>query len=82
MSAAPLNTEPARRTHQRRSHPILLNLAHTPRLSLCLIQIAWTGQSVWQTSSGRRTGVGRAWKQASGHKLGRIYSYLLIYWSL
>ena len=43
MSAAPLNTEAARRTHQRRSHPILLSLAHTTRLSLCLNpdRMAW-----------------------------------------
>lgn len=36
MSAAPLNTEAVRRTHQRRSRPILLNLTQTARLSLCL----------------------------------------------
>lgn len=58
MSAAPLNTEAARRTHQRRSHPILLNLTHTTRLSLCLIHIAWHGLA------------GPAWKQASWHRLG------------
>lgn len=43
MSAAPLSTEAARRTHQRLSRPILLNLTHTTLLSLCLNpdRMAW-----------------------------------------
>lgn len=68
MSAAPLNTEAARRTHQRRSHPILLNLTHTTRLSLCLIHIAWHGRSRLEASVLAQ--------------VGRIYSHILIYRSL
>lgn len=43
MSAAPLSTEAVRRTHQRLSRPILLNLTHTTLLSLCLNpdRMAW-----------------------------------------
>ena len=81
MSAAPLNTEAARRTYQRRSHPILLSLAHTTRRSLCLNPDRSPLVCVAKTSLGCRTGVGRL--EAS--VLAQVEAYLftlLIYWSL
>ncbi|PAP94340.1 hypothetical protein CIT31_18790 [Mesorhizobium wenxiniae] len=61
--------------------PFCSTWAHTPRLSLCLVQIA-----AWPIRVANLfrppNGSGRAWKQASGNRLGRLYSHLLIYWSL